>query len=212
LREWHRLGHRYRRWLAATLAGGSALLIISANEPEPLPRLEVYMAARDLPAGTRLQPGDLALKPLASSTIPSGALTAASAPIGRVLAAPVREGEAITDVRVIGPGLLEQQQGLVAAPVRISDAAAVRLLSVGDVVSVLAAGGGPMNRHSAGGSGAARVVTPAARVLTLPTPLPGDGAGVAGGALIVLAVTPRTATELAAAAVTDALSVVLRTP
>ena len=48
---------------------------------------------------------------------------------GRVLAAPVRRGEPVTDVRVVGPGLWSQvPAGQVAAPVRLADLAVATLL------------------------------------------------------------------------------------
>ena len=58
--------------------------------------------------------------------------------MGRTLAAPLREGEPVTDVRVVAEGLLAGYPSLVAAPVRIADAGAVRLLRVGDRVDVVA--------------------------------------------------------------------------
>ena len=96
---------------------------------------------------------------------------------------------------------------LVAAPVRIADAASVRLLRAGDIVDVLAAGA----VADGSGTSAARVVAGAAPVLALPPvsdrPL---GAGDIGpGALVVVVTSPETAARLAAAAVTDRLSLVI---
>lgn len=72
---------------------------------------------------------------------------------------------------------------MVAAPVRIADAGAVRLLRPGDRVDVVAADGG-----SAG-----RVVATGARVTAVP-----DFAADETGALIVLSVPRPTAARLAA--------------
>ena len=59
--------------------------------------------------------------------MPAGALRDVTALLGRVLAAPVRRGEPITDVRLVGPSLLgATTAGLVAVPVRIADAGRVR--------------------------------------------------------------------------------------
>ncbi|MFJ2057995.1 hypothetical protein ACIOMM_18865 [Streptomyces sp. NPDC087908] len=90
---------------------------------------------------------------------------------------------------------------LVSAPVRIADAATVRLLRPGDRVDVIAAPGPPL-----GGDGAARVVAAGARVAEIPRP---DGTGADHGALVVLSVPRATATVLAGAGVTSQLAVAL---
>lgn len=86
---------------------------------------------------------------------------------------------------------------VVSAPVRIADAATVRLLRPGDRVDVIAAGG---SRDSD-----ARVVATGARV----TQVPDARAGGDGGALVVLAVPRATAAELAGAGATSRLAVTL---
>lgn len=90
---------------------------------------------------------------------------------------------------------------LVSAPVRIADAATVRLLRPGDRVDVIAA-----PDSSVSGGGTARVVAAGARVAEVPrageTPLD-------GGALVVLSVPRSTATALAGAGVTSRLAVTL---
>ncbi|MEV5972542.1 hypothetical protein [Streptomyces sp. NPDC051921] len=90
---------------------------------------------------------------------------------------------------------------LVSAPVRIADAATVRLLRPGDRVDVIAA---PDSAVGAGGD--ARVVASGARVAEVPR------AGETrsdGGALIVLSVPRSTATALAGAGITSQLAVTL---
>ncbi|MFR9790699.1 hypothetical protein ACL07V_18900 [Streptomyces sp. MB22_4] len=88
---------------------------------------------------------------------------------------------------------------LVAAPVRIADAATVRLLRPGDRVDVIAA------QDPAAGSGA-RVLARGARVTRVPEPL--DGA-TESGALIVLAVPRALAAGLVGAGATARLAVTL---
>lgn len=103
---------------------------------------------------------------------------------------------------------------LVRAPVRIADAAAVRLLRPGDRVDVIAA-----EERSADG-GAARVLARGARVARLPElpelpaqgEEPGAGVGegsVTAGALVVLAVPRATAARLVGASPTARLAVAL---
>lgn len=89
--------------------------------------------------------------------------------------------------------------GTVAAPVRIADAATVRLLRPGDRVDVIAA-----EDSTAGGE--ARVVARGARV----TKVPETAGGPEGeGALIVLSVPRATAARLAGAGITARLAVTL---
>ncbi|KPI00950.1 hypothetical protein OK074_5684 [Actinobacteria bacterium OK074] len=90
---------------------------------------------------------------------------------------------------------------LVTAPVRIADAATVRLLRRGDRVDVIAAGSG----------GEARVVASGARVTDVPVDGDGEGAGgsVGAGALLVLSVPRATAAELVGAGANSRLAVTL---
>ncbi|WP_431997252.1 hypothetical protein [Streptomyces fungicidicus] len=92
-----------------------------------------------------------------------------------------------------------QAGATVAAPVRIADAAAVRLLRPGDRVDVIAAG-------EAVSGGGARVVARGARVTEVPEPV--DGAGDEG-ALVVLSVPRATAADLAGAGASARLAVTL---
>ncbi|MER5929592.1 hypothetical protein [Streptomyces sp. NPDC002054] len=88
---------------------------------------------------------------------------------------------------------------LVSAPVRIADAATVRLLRPGDRVDVVAA-----ERD-----GPARVLAAAARVAEVPE-VPDADKGVAdGGALVVLSVPRDTARELVGAGTRARLAVTL---
>ncbi|MFG2658953.1 RcpC/CpaB family pilus assembly protein [Streptomyces sp. NPDC048425] len=102
----------------------------------------------------------------------------------------------------------------VSAPVRIADAAAVRLLRPGDRVDVVAAGAEPGagDGQGAGGQGG-RVVAAGARVSSVPDSAESaESAGeaaAAGGALVVLSVPRETAARLAGAGATSRLAVTL---
>ncbi|MEU0219541.1 RcpC/CpaB family pilus assembly protein, partial [Streptomyces sp. NPDC006265] len=89
--------------------------------------------------------------------------------------------------------------GSVTAPVRISDAATVRLLRPGDRVDVIAAQG-------AVPGGDTRVVARGARVTKVPEPVEGAGDS---GALVVLSVPRATAARLAGASAAGRLAVTL---
>ncbi|MFD8200360.1 RcpC/CpaB family pilus assembly protein [Streptomyces sp. NPDC059701] len=102
----------------------------------------------------------------------------------------------------------ERAAGPVAAPVRIADAATVRLLAPGDHVDVVASG--------EGADGGASVIARRARVVEVPEPaagVAGDGAPEAGvpdaGALVVLSVPAATAHRLVGAGVRARLAVTL---
>ncbi len=90
---------------------------------------------------------------------------------------------------------------LVSAPVRIADAATVRLLRPGDRVDVVAAPHAPP-----GGEAEARVVASGARVAEVPR---ADGDGPDAGALVVLSVPRATAATLAGAGATSRLAVIV---
>ncbi|MFG2682809.1 hypothetical protein [Streptomyces sp. NPDC048392] len=96
---------------------------------------------------------------------------------------------------------VRERQGtrLVAAPVRIADAATVRLLRPGDRVDVVATGDG--------GAGEASVVARGVRVTKVPEPV--EEGPAAGGALIVVSVPRATAHRLVGAGTTARLAVTL---
>ncbi|GGQ16934.1 Flp pilus assembly protein CpaB [Actinomadura coerulea] len=188
---------RLRRPLAALFAAAAAGLALQALRPGPPPSVRVLAAARDLPAGTPLGTADLRHLDLPPSAVPSGALRAGGA--GRVLAGPMRRGEPLTDARVVGAGLLRGYgPGTVAAPVRLADAGAARLVRPGDRVDVLTvpsapdAANGPRPRWDG-----ARVVVSEVPVIAIPPP---DENGPQDGALVVLATDRPQAVALAAAA------------
>ncbi|WP_395110570.1 SAF domain-containing protein [Actinomadura sp. SCN-SB] len=177
----------------AAAATGFALL---ALRPAPAPTgKEVLVAARDLPAGTTLRPPDLRKARLPEASIPSGAIRAPAA--GRILAGPMRQGEPLTDVRLVSSALLRTYgPNTVATPVRIADAGTVRLLRQGDHVDVLSADTSPTDTPptSNAPAGKARLLIASAPVIAIPPHQPDDQ-----GALIVLATTRPQATILTAA-------------
>ncbi|MGW4974952.1 hypothetical protein [Streptomyces mirabilis] len=113
--------------------------------------------------------------------------TSASSPVS---SSPPSPSSPSATASVRGRGAVET----VAAPVRIADAATVRLLRPGDRVDVIAADG----------SGEGRVVAAGARVAEVP-----DFAATETGALVVLSVPRATAARLAGAGTTARLAVTL---
>lgn len=124
-----------RRLLAAVCAAVAVVAALRAVSPPP-PRLVVVpAAAHDLAAGAVLGPDDVVALRLPADAVPGGAL---GDPVGATLAAPVRSGEPLTDVRLVGQPGSRPPPGLVATPVRLPDAAAAALLRPGDRIDLLA--------------------------------------------------------------------------
>jgi len=167
----------------------------------------VVTAARDLDGGAILAAGDLTRVAYADGTAPDGTTTLDDA-LGRTLAAPLRRGEAVTDVRLVSPGLLAGYDAgsadVVALPVRIPDPGVVALLRVGDRVDLLA------TDPSGGGTTTVATGVP---VLALPQPdASAQGLGETGtlsGRLVVVGTTRTDAEIIENAAVQCFLSVAL---
>jgi pilus assembly protein CpaB len=197
--------HTVRRALAALLAAGALVL---ALRPPPAAdagpsTVSVVVAAGDLPAGTLLGAGDLAVARLPLDAAPAGSAEEPAALTGRRLAAAVRVGEPVTDVRLVGPGLttgLPDDQ--VAAPIRLADLAVTGLVRTGDRVDVLA---------TAPDAATADVVADDVLVLATPGPAEDPSRNDDAG-LLVLAVDEATAVRLAAAATTSTLTVSMSAP
>lgn len=197
--------HTGRR-LAAVLLAAVALVLALRPEPRPAPArapatVPVAVAARDLLPGAPLSADDLLLLPFPGDLAPAGTAADPATLVGRVPAGPVRVGEPVTDVRLVGAGLTAQlPPGQVAAPIRLADLAVTALVRTGDRVDVLA---------TAPEAPAAELV--AASALVLATPAAETATGGTGG-LLLLAVDPPTAARLAAMAAAATLTLSLPPP
>jgi Flp pilus assembly protein CpaB len=192
------LGHR--RLLSGLCVGGAVLAGLQAAAPAPPATVTVLTAARDLSAGTVLGRGDLAVVEFRAGSAPEGGSRAGEA-VGRTLAAPLRRGEPVTDVRLVGPSLLRGYPGLVAVPVRIPDPGAAGLLQVGDRVDLMVT--------ETDGS-AARLLAGGVPVLALPRDTRElTAGGMVSGRLVVFGTSSALAGPVTAAAVRGCLGVVL---
>lgn len=192
----------HRRLVAGGLAAAAVALTIHALEPSPDPGVAVVTAARDLPGSTLLEPDDLTITHIPEDAVPRGAASTVTVLTGERTSGPLRAGEIITDVRLVGESLLDGWGAdLTAAPVRVADPAAARIARPGDVVDIIAA--------DVSGAGGTRVL--AAGVPVLAVPADADSGMAADGALLVVAATPDQARDLADAAVNSRLSIVLTT-
>lgn len=181
---------RRRRLLAALLTAVAVAAGLQAVAAPPPPSTPVLVAASDLAAGTRLAAEDLRTVRLEPGAAPDGAV---DDPVGRVLAGPVRDGEPITDVRLVGPDLTDGHPGLTALPLRLPDAAMAALLEVGDRIDLVAAD--PQ-------AGTAETVATEVVVLALPSAVhdPQVAAAALPGRLVVVGVPPAEAVDVSAAA------------
>ncbi len=197
-----RLLRRHRRLLAVlalAAAAGTATRAATAAPPAGVP---VVVADADLAAGTALTDADLRVVDLPPAAVPDGVV---DEPAGSTLAAPVRAGEPVTDVRVRGRGVLAgAPPGTVATTVLLPEPLTADLLEPGDAIDLLAPG--PVEL---GGSEAARVVATGAVVLDVRLP-EGDLLGTGDqAALALVAVRPEQARAVAGAQAAGPLSVVL---
>jgi pilus assembly protein CpaB len=192
--RWHR---------RSVLVGLVALaVLVAVNAAHTAGRREpVLVAAHELTAGQTLRATDVVVVQRLPGEVPEGALRAPPTD-ARTVALPIRRGEVLTDVRLLGPGLLSGLgPGAVAVPVHLSDPAGADLVRVGDTVDVLASGEG----------GSTVVAAAAARVLRGVQPSTSRFGRTDDAATVVLAVDADEAAALARAAVASHLSLVLRT-
>ncbi|MFI6484306.1 flagellar biosynthesis protein FlgA [Nonomuraea sp. NPDC050663] len=185
MRPWIRRFARRRRLIGAALAALAMLSAHTALSPSPGPTTDVLIATRDLSPGP-LQPGDLRRTRTPRSAVPDGAVLD-----GKTLATPMRRGEILTDVRLLGTALLARlPPGTVATPVRVADPELTTLLTPGAAIGVMATWEGAQSAH-----------TVAERVTVM---------SVMAEGLIVVASTPEQAAQLAAAQASERLSITLR--
>lgn len=190
-----------RRLVAITLvvfAGILALRPAVAREPT---ETGVVVAAVDLRPGSALTQADTAVRPLPAPDVPDGSLTSQNTAIGRVLAGPVRAGEPITDVRLVGPAdtaLTTGDPTAATVPVQLADPDVADLLRPGQRVDVVTL---DPNQQ------ANPVLAANATVITIrDTP----GTQSQPGRLVLVAVPKQVATRLAAASLRQPVTVTLR--
>jgi pilus assembly protein CpaB len=191
---------RHRRTAAALLAGAAVLMALRVVAPDPPPSALAVVAAHDLQAGTRLTSDDVREVRVARSLMPTSGALEESGAVGRVLAAPLRAGEVVTDQSVVGQSLLTgYASGTVATAIRLPDADIAALLRTGDHIDVYAA-------VAEIGEPASLVAADLA-VIAVPRSV-ADTRQL--GAVVLLAATPDQAARLAGASAAGALAVAIR--
>jgi Flp pilus assembly protein CpaB len=131
--------HVLRRLTAAVLFLLAAGLALQPRHGPPEQRLAVLVAARDLPPGRVLSKADVARREMPADLVPDGALRDVAAAEGRVLGAAARSGEPLTDVRFSGPAVASGGAGRASAPVRLADPEVADFLYPGRRVDIVTA-------------------------------------------------------------------------
>lgn len=208
LTAWRRLTAALRpdwtRTVAARRAAAAGLVLLAALAAvRSNPRgdyTDVAVATRDLAPGTALTVDDVRLESRNSATLPDGAQTAVAPMLGATLAGPVRRGEVVTDVRLLGPRLAESAAGPDAriVPIQLNDGALLDLIRPGDVVDVLT-----VDSKSAQTS-PILVATDAVVILVSERPT-----GVGSDRVALVALPARSANDVAAASLAQALTVTI---
>ncbi|WP_121806980.1 CpaB family protein [Nocardioides mangrovicus] len=200
LRELRRRLLLHRRLLAALAAAAAVALGLQAARPAAPATVAVWVAADDLAGGAVLHRADLRTVALPAGDVPAHAPPARTL-IGRALVAPVRAGQQLSDLSVVGRAVGARYPGRDVVPVRLGDAGAAALLHAGDRVDVVA--GDPR------GDGSGRLLSRGAQVVTVPsvsqTPATGEEPT---GRLVLLAVAEDDAVAVTAAGLGGYLGVV----
>ena len=198
----------WSRTVAARRVAAGALVIlaaVAALRPDPNDeRTDIVVAARDLAPGIELTAADVRLETRMATTVPDGAQSDLGAVVGATLAGPARRGEALTDVRLLGPRLAESAAGPNAriVPLHLDDTALLDLIRPGDVVDVL--GAGAETGTGVGVEARPQVVaTDAVVVLVSQKP---TGAGSGGDRVVLVALPAHAANEVAGAALVQTVT------
>lgn len=201
---------RRHRLVAAALCALALTLVILRLAPPSAQTTPVVTAAREIPAGQSLAPGDLTVAEFPSALTPASAFSSPDDAAGQTTTIALTAGQPVTPSTVLGPGVLTgQPQGTTAATVRVSDPAVLRHVRPGDVVDVV-------HHTDDASNGRGRAVAQSVTVLWAATARSPDtssllsASGTDGDAgLVVLAASRETAAELATLDGTGRVSLVL---
>ncbi|WP_032399655.1 RcpC/CpaB family pilus assembly protein [Rhodococcoides fascians] len=193
---------KVRRIAAGILVAVAVLLFVDDAAGDD--RVRVVTAGRDLTPGTILTPADVAVAEWDSATVPDGAVLDSADVDGRTLTGPVRAGELLTDVRLLGSRTATAALGTEGrvVPVHLADAGVTDLLREGDRVDVLTV----ETQENPDAAPAARILASGAMVVLV--------SAEAGGSrqrdrVVLLALPTEDATTVAAASLVSALTVTL---
>jgi Flp pilus assembly protein CpaB len=137
LHKYYPLIVRYRRSIAATLAGLGTLIALSLVIPGPGSQTKVLVATSHLSAGTTLTASDFTQKTLPDDFAWVTLQEQPSDLVGRVLAHSIAANQPISSSDLIGQGLLTGlPENYVAVSIPVSASTSASLLNVGNVIDV----------------------------------------------------------------------------
>jgi Flp pilus assembly protein CpaB len=129
--------------VAVRRAAAAVLVLLAAlaawrSDPQGA-HADTVVAARDLAPGMPLSPDDIRIERRPAATLPDGAHSTPGAVLGAATAGPVRRGEVLTDVRLLGSRLAQAAAGPTArvVPLRLADVAVLDLVRAGDIVDIV---------------------------------------------------------------------------
>jgi pilus assembly protein CpaB len=182
------------------MAAALVLMVRSAGDAGEL--RPVMVATHELNPGSQLHPSDVQQRQWPSELVPAMALRDMSELDGKVLAGAASTGEPLTTLRLAGPELARQVVGgsdATSVPIRLGDADVARLLAPGQRVDVITVGE-RVNQPT--------VLAVGATVLAVLPPEPKSG--TEKGRVVLVAVPRSVATKLAAATLSQEVTVTLR--
>lgn len=212
-----------RRGLAGALVLAAGLSAAAGVREHP----QVYVFARNVPAGSVVGDGDVELRRVPKEVIPAAALGPEDTPAGSVLVAAGSVGEVLTPARLLGVSDTTQSfsaPGLHMVPLKLAEPDIAALLHHGDTVSIVTAAAAPPSAGVAGAgpdgeipvtnaapeTSAATLVAAGGRVVA--TALPEGGKGQARPGTILVALPAAEADRVAAASLSGPLTVVITGP
>nr|WP_296774031.1 SAF domain-containing protein [Rhodococcus sp. (in: high G+C Gram-positive bacteria)] len=186
---------------------GAGLLALAgvalfAHDAAATDHVRVVVAARDLTPGIKLDAADVRIAEYSPALVPDGAVLDVDEVLAHTVAGPIRAGEPLTDLRLLSSRLAEAAmdgQDARIVPIRLTDAGMTDLLRAGDTVDVLTVGAGEEDRS-------ARMLAAKAVVVLVS---PEEARGARRDRVVLVAMSPEDATEVAASSLIDSLTVTL---
>ena len=137
LHKYYPLIVRYRRSIAATLAGLGTLIVLSLIVPGPGSQTKVLVATRPLSAGVTLSPTDLIQKSIPDESAWNSLQSDPAELVGRVLARSLAPNQPFSSNDLVGSGLLTGlPENYVAVSLPVSAGTSSSLLAVGNLIDV----------------------------------------------------------------------------
>jgi SAF domain len=192
-----------RRIAAAGLVVLAGIAAVRSNPAGE--RTAAVVATHDLAPGIALTADDVRIESRLTATLPDGSQSDTGPVVGATPAGPVRRGEVLTDVRLLGSRLAESAAGPDAriVPLHLADNAVVDLVRAGDVVDILAA---PLSDASNSAAESRVVATGAVVVLVSAKP---KGATAANDRVVLVALPETAANAVAGAALVNSVTLTL---